>query len=57
MSDCVCITCEQVRVSPDMNNVSVTWAARGDVADKQIAELLPTFASQLRSVSMLTMDV
>jgi len=31
-----------------MSAVSVTWAARGDALDKQIAELLPAFATQLR---------
>ena len=43
-----CLLCVQVTVQSDMSVVSVTWAARGDSADEQIAALLPTFASQLR---------
>jgi len=42
----------QVTVTADMSAVSVRWTARGDSMDKEIAALLPTFASQLRSVTL-----
>jgi len=33
-----------------MSAVRVRWTARGDALDVQIAELLPTFATELRFV-------
>ena len=47
----VCAVCIQVTVDADMSAINVTWAARGDSVDEQIAALLPTFASQIRSVN------
>ena len=35
---------------PDMSVVNVTWTARGDEKDEQIAKLLPMCALQLRYV-------
>jgi len=44
------VTAVQVEVVPDMSAVNVTWTARGDEKDEQIAAMLPTCASQLRCV-------
>ena len=47
------MTAVQVEVVPDMSVVNVTWSARGDEKDEQIAALLPTCASQLRCVPLV----
>jgi len=39
-----------VEVAPDMSVVNVTWTARGDSVDEQIAALLPSCATELRFV-------